>query len=411
LSRKRLTVVREFYPKQEVFKNGLKGYLENPSEVGVLAILNEKPCEALKKFSSVCVVDCKKADPTLLVKWIKAECSRDGVNIDGEAAKTLAEYCLSDMTRIENETHKLMAYVGNGGLVTVKEVNDMVAKDTEHKIYEMTDFIAKKKFDQALDVIRDMMSKGETAQRILASVYNYFRRLLHAGISGKTPAELAEGLGIKEYPAKKLIEQSHTRKKIAIVGSHLGCGTTHIGFSLVSTLNYMGFHSIYYEQRTENSLRKLYPFLSPMKEINGMICYRFFKGFPFYGPGVSIPVDTAAEFAIYDYGETIPPKDIHFDAILFVCSNGVWHWHDVFQKGEILQSLSSHLFTICNMGQKSTMHYFSKQLAQKVYFYPYESSPFGVTKNKVLFFSKLLQIKRRRRSLFFHLRNKFIPRK
>jgi DNA polymerase-3 subunit delta len=216
LSKKRLTVVREFYPKQDFFKNGLKGYLENPSEFGVLAILNEKPCEPLKKFDSVCVVDCKKADPTLLLKWIKSECSRENVYIDGEAAKTLAEYCLSDMTRIENETHKLMAYAGNGGSISVSDVDQMVAKDTEHKIYEMTDYIAKKKFDLALDVIRDMMSKGETAQRILSSVYNYFRRLLHAGISGKTASELAEGLGIKEYPAKKLIEQSAMFKKRAL---------------------------------------------------------------------------------------------------------------------------------------------------------------------------------------------------
>ena len=216
LSRKRLTILREFYPKQDFFKNGLKTYLENPSEVSVLAILNEKPCEALKKFDSVLAVDCKKADSSLLLKWIKAECSRYGVVIDGESAQTLAEYCLQDMTRIENETHKLIAYVGDGGTISLETVNAMVVRDTEYKIYEMTDYIAKKKFDKALDVIRDMMSKGETAQRILSSVYNYFRRLLHAGISGKTPQALAEGLGIKEYPAKKLIEQSALFKKRAL---------------------------------------------------------------------------------------------------------------------------------------------------------------------------------------------------
>lgn len=209
---------------------------------------------------------------------------------------------------------------------------------------------------------------------------------------------------------KKLFTQLHSRKKIAIVGSHAGCGSTHISFSLVSTLNYMGYQSIYYEQRTGNSLRKLYPFLFPIKETNGMICYRYFKGFPFYGPGVSLSEDSAAEFSVYDYGNTLPPEDMDFDAIFLVCSNGIWHWHDAFQKGEILQKQSSHLNIICNMAQKNTMHSFSKQFAREVYHYPYENSPFGVTSNKVFLFSKLLQIKRRR-SLFFHLRNKFIPKK
>ncbi len=216
LSEKRMTVLREFYPKNELFKKGLKEYLENPSDSGVLVILNEKPCEPLKKFSSVCVVDCKKAETGLLVKWIKAECARYLVEIDGETANLLAEYCLSDMTRIETETKKLTAYVGDGGKITVKDVSDMVARETEYKIYEMTDYIAKGKFDLALSVVKDMMAKGETGQRILSSVYNYYRRLLHASISGKTASEIATAFGMKEYPAKKLLEQAVKFKKRAL---------------------------------------------------------------------------------------------------------------------------------------------------------------------------------------------------
>ncbi len=213
MSRKRLTVIREFYPKAEQLKKGLKEYLENPSSECVLAVLNEKPCETLKKFDSVEVVDCKKADSTLLIKWIKAECIKSNVTIDGETASRLAEYCLSDMTRIETETHKLIDYACDVGKITVLDVDQMVSRDTDYKIYEMTDYIAKKKFDLAIDIIKDMSSKGETGQRILSSIYNYFRKLLHAGISGKTASELATAFGIKEYPAKKLIEQSKMFKK------------------------------------------------------------------------------------------------------------------------------------------------------------------------------------------------------
>ena len=209
---------------------------------------------------------------------------------------------------------------------------------------------------------------------------------------------------------KNLIKQTHSRKKIAIVGSHCGCGATHIGISLVSTLNYMGYQSIYYEQKTENCLRKLHPFLFPMKEVNGMICYRYFKGVPFYGPGISIPIDYAAEIEVYDYGSQLLPEDMHFDAIFFICSNGIWHWHDSFQKGELLKKISSHLFIICNMAEKNTLLHFAAQFSQGVYFYPYKSNPFRVSRKNVSFFSNLLQIKRRK-SLFFHLRNKFIRKK
>ena len=213
MSEKRLTLVREFYPKQDFFKSGFKAYLENPSEYSILAVLNEKPCEALKKFSTVCVVDCAKADTSLLVRWVKGQCSSSNVSIEAETAKVICEYCLSDMTRIENETKKLCAYVGEGGSICIEDVDAMVARDTEYKIYEMTDYIAKKKFDLALAVIKDMLGKGETSQRILIAVYNYYRRLLHAAISDMNLSELASSFGVKEFAARKTKEQADKFKK------------------------------------------------------------------------------------------------------------------------------------------------------------------------------------------------------
>jgi len=216
MSPKRMTIVREFYPKQDYFKSGFKAYLDNPSEVSILAILNEKPCETLKKYDTVAVVECKKADVSLLIKWIKAECAKDGVTIEAETAKILSEYCLSDMTRIETETHKLMSYVGKGGAISKEDVDAMVSRDYEYKIYEMTDYIAKKKFDKALSVIKDMMSKGETSQRILVAIYNYFRKLLHAAISDMDIQEMAVAFGVKEFAARKTKEQAAMFKKRAL---------------------------------------------------------------------------------------------------------------------------------------------------------------------------------------------------
>ncbi len=208
MSKKRMTVLKEFYPKQDYIKKGLKSYLEEPSDSSVLVILNEKPCETLKKFECVCTVDCSKADMQLLVRWIKAECGKYGVQIDGECAKLLSEYCLSDMTRIENETAKLISYVGDKKIIDKVAIDEMVVRDAEYKIYEMTDFIGKRNIDKALSVISEMMEKGETAQRILVSVYNYFRKLLLVAITDKPISEIASMLGANEYGVRKTKEQA-----------------------------------------------------------------------------------------------------------------------------------------------------------------------------------------------------------
>ena len=212
LSRYRMTVVKEFYPKADAIKGGLRAFLETPNDSSILVIVNEKPCDALKKFSSVCVVSCDTADISLIVRWIKATAANSGVTVSAEICSKIAEYCLSDMTRVKTETEKLIAYAGQGGEIGEDAVNLLVYRDAEYKIYEMTDYIAKKKFDLAMSVIFDMLAKGETSGRIISAVYNYFRRLLFVAISDKTNAETAALLGVKEFAVKKAKEQAASFK-------------------------------------------------------------------------------------------------------------------------------------------------------------------------------------------------------
>ena len=209
----RITCIREFYPKADQLKGALGQFIKNDFDGSALVILNSKSTDQLKKIDNVLVVDCNKADVLTIVKWITAETKRNQVDIDGETARLIAEFCSLDMTRIETETNKLISSATAGGVITAEMVKDLVARDTEYKIYELTDFIAKKKIDDALMVIQDMLSKGETMQRIIVYVYNYFRRLLHAAISGKTALELADLLGVKEFAAKKLMLQANSFKK------------------------------------------------------------------------------------------------------------------------------------------------------------------------------------------------------
>ena len=216
MSEFRLTVIREFYPDKSMLKGQLQDYLEKPLENSILAIVNEKSSDGLKRFSAVIAVDCSKADKSSILKWIKAECASAGVGISQTAADRICEYCLSDMLRIENEVSKLISFAGEGSTISDEDVNELVPRDSEYKIYEMTDYIAKKKFDKAVFIVNDMISRGETPQRILISIYNYFRRLLHVSISDAGAGKLASFLGIKEFAVKKALEQSSMFKKRAL---------------------------------------------------------------------------------------------------------------------------------------------------------------------------------------------------
>lgn len=204
---------------------------------------------------------------------------------------------------------------------------------------------------------------------------------------------------------KDLLCQSYPRKKIAICGSHSGCGSTHIAIALVSTLNYMGYTSIYYAKNSHSSLQQLQNLMSFFKENNGMFYYKYFRGYPFYGPGVFLEEHEDA-ICIYDYGDQFPTSEMNVDQILFICSNGIWQLHNAFEKGDSLIYFQDSLRIICNMGQKKTMHVLSKYFSLPVFRYPYDDNPFCIDSKKLLFVQKTLGI-HRRKHLFFRLKNLF----
>ena len=158
-------------------------------------------------------VDCNRADINTIVKWIGAQFRKEGKSAEKGAYEKIAEYCLLDMTRISTETNKLISYLGEAETLTNEDVELMVSKDTEYKIYELTDFIGNRKNEKALNVIYELLSKGETPHRLISSLYNYFRKLLHLAISDKPLTETANLLGMNEYPAKKAKQQSGYFKK------------------------------------------------------------------------------------------------------------------------------------------------------------------------------------------------------
>ena len=211
IDRKRLTVIREFYPKKD--NKQFAEFLDNPFDGGILAIVNEKPHELLKKSKNVCVVDCKKAESSTIARWIKGTCAESGVAIDLGLAQKVAEYSKCDMRRVSVETNKLIDNIGNGGTVDEKTIDELVVKDVEYAVYNMTDAVAKGNFDEAYLCINQMTEKGNPPQTIISSVYNYFRRLLHIAISGKSVQEIAKIFSANEWYIQKQFQQSRMFKK------------------------------------------------------------------------------------------------------------------------------------------------------------------------------------------------------
>lgn len=217
MSEKRMVIVRDFTPLVNDLKGGeLDKYLRDPAESGVLLIVNSKSCESLKKYESVTVVDCKKADMSVLVKYIQLTLKRENLIITVKNAQLIAEYCKSDMTRISGEVEKLCAYSSGNAEVTEEDIKTLVSKDTDYKIYELTDRVARRKNAEAYAILSDIRANGNDAQTIFSSLYYHFRRLFFCVVSKKSAKSLADDFKVKEYAMIKAAEQANrfTPKKL-----------------------------------------------------------------------------------------------------------------------------------------------------------------------------------------------------
>lgn len=218
MSEKRVVIVRDYNPSATDLKNkALLNYFASPVETSLLIIVNNSTSEALKKINCITVVDCGKANMATVVRYIQGTLKRNNLIITTKNAELLAEYCKLEMTKISGEVEKLIAFCYGEAEVTADAIEELVIKENDYQIYELTEQVARKNSARAYSILADMLSKSNDHQRIFTALYYHFRKLFFCSVSNKSTTALAKELGVKsEYALKKLIEQSKrfTPKKL-----------------------------------------------------------------------------------------------------------------------------------------------------------------------------------------------------
>ena len=119
------------------------------------------------------------------------------------------------MLKLVNELNKLKAYLVGKNELTENIIDDLVYKDTELKVFDLTTALSSKNIKKAQEVLSLMFSSDEPPTKILALVYSHFRRLFFVKLNkDRTNAELAKLLNVKEFAITKAKEQA---KNIPII--------------------------------------------------------------------------------------------------------------------------------------------------------------------------------------------------
>lgn len=218
--------------------------------------------------------------------------------------------------------------------------------------------------------------------------------------------ETVEALQISLQQEFKNTNPSHLVKKIAVIGSTFGCGTTHIAVSMVCSMNTLGMDTFYLEENSSNHLRNMLSFIKPGMQPDGAIYYRSFKGFPKYGPGIEISCPQNA-FQILDFGTDVRhPLISTCDQILLICPGGLWNRDNAIQQRNFLNTYSIPFHLVCNQGSKESARFFAKTFGSPVIHFLSDEDPFKVTPEKTDFTLQLLNQKGRKSSFFKNLKKR-----
>jgi len=165
----------------------------------------------IKKQNSV-IVDFKYLKSTDLINWVNREFAGYKKRIKKDDIIYLLENCDVGMTGIKNEIDKIVHYIGNKEIVERCDIDAVITKSAESRIFQMIDAIMEQKPELAFKLLNDMMVLKEPVPRILTLLSRHFSAILKVKLllkEGVLSSRIATEMGMAPFIAKKYLE--HTK--------------------------------------------------------------------------------------------------------------------------------------------------------------------------------------------------------
>jgi len=195
----------------------LNDYLNNPSPYCVLVIYytflsdREKPSNKIKKLDKkACVIKVDKLRGDFLAKKCKALFDGAGAIIGKSELTLFCNHVDNNMNIIVNEIEKLISFT-DGREITKEDILAMMPQKSENDIFNLVDYLSQKNIKRALDILNELIYKGEKIPFILFMIARQFNLLFNIKLgieSGKTKEVLASELRLHPYVCEKMISQS-----------------------------------------------------------------------------------------------------------------------------------------------------------------------------------------------------------
>ena len=202
--------------KKSIYNN-FEDYVKNVPSSCILILYyvfkdkREKPSKRLYKLDKTsCVVKMDKIYGRNLEGKVKEIFEKRGRNIGNAELKLFCSNLPSDLGIVENEVEKLCCYAMNRN-ITKDDILELYPKKKDNDIFDLVDYMGDKKLKETIDVVNELMFKGQEEVYILYMIERQLKllyKIKHSIDNGKSRSTLGTELKLPPFIVDKLVMQS-----------------------------------------------------------------------------------------------------------------------------------------------------------------------------------------------------------
>lgn len=171
----------------------------------------EKPSNSIKKLEKKCtVIKVDKLKGEKYYKKVKSLFSSMGKEIGKVELKYFCDNVDNNMDIVTREVDKLINYC-EGMEITKEAIAKLLPQKNDDDIFDLVDYLSQKRPEKSIDILNELLYRGENILGILFMIQRQFKILLNIKINmdeGKNKDQIAKTLRLHPYICEKMMAQS-----------------------------------------------------------------------------------------------------------------------------------------------------------------------------------------------------------
>ncbi len=186
---------------------------ELPPDLTLVLICRDKPAAKLVKAVKAAdgeVHEFEAPKAREMPRVLVAEAQRLGLRLEPAAARMLVERMGANPVRLHNELERLALWAGEGGSVTVADLDEMIADTSEAAVWSLSDALIEGDAAAALRIGERLVGQGENVTGLIYGLASRLRGACTAAaqLEEGIPAQQVESsLKMHPYAAKQLVRR------------------------------------------------------------------------------------------------------------------------------------------------------------------------------------------------------------